>query len=143
NHVTIEGDTALAFSEDVGERFEAYHWHVQRADPYDHESIATALSAAIAETARPSLIITRSHIGYGAPHKQDTREAHGEPLGPEEVKATKKFYGWPEDAQFLVPDGVYQQFQNGIGKRGAAARSAWQKLFDEYRAKFPELVAQL
>jgi transketolase len=110
NHVTIEGDTELAFSEDVGRRFEAYHWHVQRADPYDRADVEAALVRAVDETTRPSLIMVRSHIGYGAPHKQDTREAHGEPLGADEVAAAKRALGWPVEPPFLIPDGVRERF---------------------------------
>src|SRR5258706_14019724 len=104
NHVTIEGDTALAFTEDVGHRFEAYGWHVSHADPYDHDALSHAIDEAIAERARPSLIVTPSHIGYGAPHKQDTREAHGEPLGAEEAPAAQRAPGWPRTPPFPVPD---------------------------------------
>jgi len=110
NHITIEGDTALAFGEDVGRRFEAYGWHVERADPYDHAALTAALERAVAETARPSLVITRSHIAYGAPHKQDSREAHGEPLGPEEAAAAKQALGWPAAPPFLVPAEVRERF---------------------------------
>jgi len=110
NHVTIEGDTALAFSEDVARRFEAYGWQVQRADPYDHAAVAAALEHALADADHPSLIITRSHIGYGAPHKQDSREAHGEPLGPAEAAAAKQALGWPASPPFLVPDEVRERF---------------------------------
>jgi transketolase len=111
NHITIEGNTALAFAEDVGKRFEAYGWHVDRANPYDTQAVETALASAVAETERPSLIITRSHIGYGAPHKQDSREAHGEPLGAEEVAGAKRALGWPESPPFLIPDGVLGLFR--------------------------------
>src|SRR5216684_4224560 len=104
NHITIEGNTALAFSEDVAGRFLAYGWHVQRvSDANDRERIAEAIAIAKRIDDRPSLIIVASHIGYGAPHKQDTSGAHGEPLGEEEVKLAKRAYGWPEDAKFLVP----------------------------------------
>jgi transketolase len=144
NSITIDGKTSLAFSEDVGARYTAYGWNVLRVtDGNDLDAITKAIDAARKTTDRPTLICLKTHIGYGAPHKQDTKEAHGEPLGADEVKATKKFYGWPEDKDFYVPDGVYQQFQGGIGKRGADARAAWQKLFDEYRSKFPELAAEL
>ena len=140
NHITIEGNTALAFSEDVAARFMAYGWHVQRlADANDCERIAAAIKAAKDTTDRPSLIIIESHIGYGAPHKQDTSGAHGEPLGAEEIKATKRNYGWPEDAQFLVPDGVYQHFADGMGARGAKLRSDWEAMFAKYKAAHPEL----
>jgi len=144
NSITIDGHTSLAFSEDVAGRFTAYGWNVERvADGNDLEWIARAIDAARKVTDRPTLICLKTHIGYGSPHKQDTHSAHGEPLGADEIKLTKKAYGWPEDAQFLVPDGVYEHFRDGIGKRGGEARAAWQKLFDEYRAKFPELAAEL
>ena len=144
NSITIDGHTSLAFSEDVAGRFTAYGWNVERvADGNDLEWIARAIDAARKVTDRPTLICLKTHIGYGSPHKQDTHSAHGEPLGVDEIKLTKKAYGWPEDAQFLVPDGVYEHFRDGIGKRGGEARAAWQKLFDEYRAKFPELAAEL
>ncbi|HEV3439925.1 MAG TPA: transketolase, partial [Gemmata sp.] len=144
NSITIDGKTSLAFSEDVGARFLAYGWNVIRvADGNDLEGISRAIDAARKTTDRPTLIDLKTHIGYGAPHKQDTKEAHGEPLGADEIKLTKKFYGWPEDSQFLVPNGVYGSFQDGIGKRGAAAHTAWQKLFEEYRKKYPDLAAEL
>ncbi len=115
NHITIEGNTALAFSEDVAGRFLAYRWHVQRvSDANDRERIADAIAIAKRIDDRPSLIIIESHIGYGAPHKQDTSGAHGEPLGEEEVKLAKRSYGWPEDAKFLVPDGVYEHFAGEV-----------------------------
>ena len=101
-----------------------------------------AIDLAARETSRPTLIIVESHIGYGAPHKQDTAEAHGEPLGEEEVRATKMFYGWPADAQFLVPDGVEQHFADGVGARGTARHKDWEELFARYRVAYPELAAQ-
>ena len=124
NQITIEGSTALAFSEDVGTRFLAYGWNVLRVrDANDTEGAATSRSTSSRrETGRPTLIIVESHIGYGAPHKQDTAAAHGEPLGEEEIRGAKRFYGWPEDAKFLVPDGVYEHFAAGIGARGAKLR---------------------
>src|SRR5262245_18414303 len=144
NSISIDGPTSLAFTEDVAARFEAYHWNVLRvSDGNDLPAITEAIEAARNTTNRPTLICLKTHIGYGAPHKQDTREAHGEPLGAEEVKLTKKVYGWPEDAQFLVPDGVYDRFKQGIGKRGAEAHAAWNKLFEQYRAKFPDLAGQI
>jgi transketolase len=143
NHITIEGNTALAFTEDVGGRFMAYGWNVLRvSDANDRERIAHALEIAKTTADRPTLIIVESHIGYGAPHKQDTSGVHGEPLGAEEVKLTKRNYGWPEDAQFLVPDGVYDHFNNGIGARGAKARSEWEALFAKYKAAHPDLARQ-
>jgi transketolase len=144
NNITIDGPTKLAFTEDVAARFTAYRWNVLRvADGNDLTAIAQAIEAARQTTDRPTLICLKTHIGYGSPHRQDTREAHGEPLGVEEVKLTKKFYGWPEDAHFLVPDGVYEHFQAGIGQRGAQARAAWLQLFEQYRKQFPELAQQL
>src|ERR1700692_3644795 len=143
NKITIEGSTALAFSEDVGTRFLAYGWNVLRVrDANDRASMQMALDGFLREPGRPTLIIVESHIAYGAPHKQDTREAHGEPLGEEEVRLTKRFYGWPEDAQFLVPDGVYDVFAEHFGKRGAAAHTAWQEMFARYRTEHPDLARQ-
>jgi transketolase len=144
NGITIDGKTNLAFSEDVAGRYTAYGWNVERvADGNDLEWIARAIEAARKTTDRPTLICLKTHIGYGSPNKQDTHSAHGEPLGADEIKLTKKFYGWPEDSQFLVPDGVYDHFQAGIGKRGAQARAGWAKLFQDYKAKHPELAAEL
>jgi transketolase len=138
NHITIEGHTALAFSEDVASRFLAYGWQVQRVgDANDRERIAAALADAKRSDDRPTLIIVESHIGYGAPHKQDTSGVHGEPLGEEEVKLTKRSYGWPEDARFLVPDGVYGHFAGQIGARGAKLRGEWEALFQRYREAHP------
>ena len=144
NRITIEGKTDLAFSEDVATRFIGYGWNVTRvADANDLEMLERAFKTAQITTDRPTLIIVDSHIGYGAPKKQDTREAHGEPLGEDEIRATKRNYGWPEDAKFLVPEGVYENFQNEIGKRGVDARAAWLELFDAYKAKYPDLADQL
>lgn len=144
NRITIEGKTDLAFSEDVGMRFQSYGWNVTKvSDANDLEQLDKAYHAFLRTNDRPTLVIVDSHIGFGAPHKQDTREAHGEPLGEEEIRATKRNYGWPEDAKFLVPDGVYQRFQEGVGQRGHAAREAWLKKFREYKAKYPELADQL
>jgi transketolase len=140
NRVTIEGHTDLAFGEDVGARFLAYGWNVVRiGDANDTVRIGSALKIFRDGSDRPTLIIVDSHIGYGAPHKQDTSAAHGEPLGEDEVKLAKRFYGWPEDAKFLVPDGVYDHFRAGVGARGRAARYAWQGLFGAYRASHPGL----
>jgi transketolase len=144
NHITIEGNTSLAFTEDVGARFEAYGWRVERvADANDTGAVVEALEAFRGEHERPTFIVIDSHIGYGAPHKQDTAAAHGEPLGEEEVRETKRAYGWPEDEQFLVPDGVYEHFEGGIGARGAAAREAWLELFEGYEREHPELADHL
>ncbi len=140
NHITIEGHTALAFSEDVAARFLGYGWQVLRvSDANDRDRIADALADAKRTTDRPTLIIVESHIGYGAPHKQDTSAAHGEPLGEEEVKLTKRRYGWPEDAKFLVPDGVREHFAGNFGARGKKLRSEWLDLFGRYRAQYPDL----
>ena len=140
NHITIEGNTALAFDEDVATRFMGYGWNVTRVgDANDQAMLARAFRTFEATTDRPTLIIVDSHIAYGAPHKQDTSAAHGEPLGEDEIRLTKRNYGWPEDAKFLVPDGVYERFREGVGNRGRAAREAWMAKFSEYRAKYPEL----
>lgn len=144
NHITIEGSTGLAFSEDVGARFKAYGWDVQELpDANDTAAMTAALDKAKAVTDRPSLIIVHSVIGYGAPHKAGKKEAHGEALGEDEVKATKKAYGWPEDAHFLVPDGVYERFADGIGKRGAKAQAEWVEMFARYRKEYPELAREI
>jgi transketolase len=144
NRITIEGDTALAFSEDVATRFIAYGWKIVRVgDANDLGRLSAAFEAFQRETERPTLIIVDSHIGYGAPHKQDTSAAHGEPLGADEVRATKEAYGWPPEAQFLVPDEVRKHFAAGIGARGRALRRAWMERFDAYAARHPELAAEL
>ena len=144
NHITIEGQTSLAFTEDVAARFLAYGWNVLRVgDANDIERIEHALSVFRATKGRPTFIVLDSHIGYGAPHKQDTSAAHGEPLGDEEVRLSKRFYGWPEDAKFLVPDGVREHFAAGVGARGAEARSRWTELFAAYRAKYPDLATEI
>jgi transketolase len=144
NHISIEGDTRITFTEDVAARFLAYGWNVLRvADANDIERIEHALSVFQQTKGRPTFIVLDSHIGYGSPHRQDTAEAHGEPLGEEEVRLTKRAYGWPEDAKFLVPDGVYGHFQAGIGERGAEARKGWLKLFADYQAKFPGLADEV
>ena len=144
NHITIEGNTRITFTEDVAARFQGYGWNVLRVgDANDVERIEDALEVFRNTTGRPTLIILDSHIGYGAPHKQDTADAHGEPLGEAEVRLAKRFYGWPEDAKFLVPAGVYEHFAAGIGQRGARAHSEWLKLLDGYRAAFPELAAEI
>jgi transketolase len=140
NHVTIEGDTSLAFTEDVGRRFEAYGWQVSKADPYDHEALAHAIDGAIAETARPSLVITRSHIGYGAPKKQDTREAHGEPLGAEETAAAKRALGWPESPTFLVPPEVRALFARRA-EDVAPEAEAWRRDLARWKERHPDRAA--
>jgi transketolase len=141
NRITIDGSTDLAFREDVGRRFEAYGWHVQRVDGLDRGAIDRALTAAKAETERPSLIIGRTHIGFGSPKKQDSEEAHGAPLGADEVKATKRAYGWPEEAQFLVPDAVRGLWAE-VAARGRAAHSAWRARFAAWRTAEPEAAAE-
>ena len=144
NRITIEGHTSIAFTEDVAMRFLAYGWQVLRvSDANDIERIQHSLGRFRDNTGSPTMIILDSHIGYGSPHKQDTAEAHGEPLGEEEVRLTKRAYGWPEDAKFLVPDGVYEYFEEGIGTRGAKAHREWKKLFEAYRARYPELAAEI
>jgi len=144
NSITLDGPANWSFSEDVATRFIGYGWNVTRvSDANDLEMISRAYEVFKKTTDRPTLIIVDSHIGYGSPHKQDTNAAHGEPLGEDEVKLVKKFYGWPEDAKFLVPDGVKEHFQEVVGKRGADLRSKWSKMFNEYSQKFPELAEQL
>jgi transketolase len=144
NHVTLDGPANWSFTEDVATRFLGYDWNVLRvADANDLEMLARAYDTFLKTKDRPTLIIVDSHIGYGSPHKQDSYEAHGEPLGVDEVKLVKKFYGWPEDAKFLVPDGVYENFKEGIGKRGAALCSAWVKKLAEYEKQFPELAGEI
>ena len=143
NRVTIEGHTDITFTEDVAGRFAAYGWNVTTvADANDLEQIERALDDFHAENERPTLIVVHSHIGYGT-DVEDTPKAHGEPLGPEGVKDAKRFFGWPEDSQFLVPDGVYQHFADGIGARGKDAREAWESLFHEYARSYPELADEI
>jgi transketolase len=128
NHISIDGHTEITYSDDVAARFMGYRWNVTRVgDANDLELLTRAFQEFKEETDRPTLIIVDSHIGYGSPHKQDTAEAHGEPLGDEEVRETKRAYGWPEDAEFLIPDGVYEHFANGVGKRGARLRAEWEQ----------------
>jgi len=144
NHITIEGHTNVAFTEDVAARFLAYGWNVLRVgDANDVERIENAFNIFRKTSGRPTFIVLDSHIGYGSPHKQDTAEAHGEPLGDDEVRLTKKGYGWPEDAKFLVPDEVYEHFSAGIGARGDQARKDWTALFAAYRAKYLELAKEI
>ncbi len=142
NKISLAGTTNLTFTEDIGERFEAYDWHVQRvADGNDLAALQAALENAQAETERPSLIIVRTHIGFGSPHKQDTFEAHGSPLGVEEVKATKKNLGFPEEPAFYVPDQALERFREALTK-GSAAETAWNEKFAAYRAAHPELARE-
>jgi len=144
NHITIDGSTNISFTEDIVTRFRGYGWNVMHVtDANDEKSIGEALDTFRRTTDRPTFIILDSHIAYGAPHKQDTSAAHGEPLGEEEVRLTKRVYGWPEDAKFLVPDGVYDRFHDGIGARGKRLHSASQALWDRYRERYPDLAAEL
>jgi transketolase len=139
NTVTIEGHTDLAMSEDVATRFKAYHWNVLRLqDANDTAGFARAVEIFRRTKDRPTLIIVDSIIGYGAPHKQNTAAAHSDALGAEEVRLAKRSYGWPEDAQFLVPDGVYECFQNGIGRSGRALRDEWVNIFAAYKKQNPQ-----
>ncbi len=144
NRITIDGVTHLAYDDDVAARFMGYGWNVTRVgDANDTDLIATAFEEFKGEEGRPTLIIVDSHIGYGSPHKVDTSAAHGEPLGEEEVRETKRAYGWPEDAQFLVPEGVREHFDAGIGKRGAELSAAWEARLAEYAAANPDLAAEI
>ena len=144
NHITIEGNTRITFTEDVAARFLGYQWNVLRVgDANDLDRIEHALRVFKLTKRRPTLIILDTHIGYGSPHRQDTAAAHGEPLGVEEVKLTKRVYGWPEDAQFLVPDGVYDHFAQGVGARGAKAHAAWNDVMARYRAAHPALADEV
>jgi len=143
NKITIEGSTDLAFTEEVAGRFLSYNWNVLRVrDANDCTAMAAALQSFKDTQGSPTLIIVESHIGYGAPHKQDTAAAHGEALGEDEVRLAKKFYGWPEDAHFLVPDGVRDRFDCGFGARGRALHRDWKALHDAYAQQFPDLAAE-
>jgi len=144
NRVTLDGPAEWSFSEDVMTRFKGYGWNAAHVtDANDLDLLARGYDNFLKAKDQPTLIVVDSHIGYGSPHKQDSYEAHGEPLGEAEVKLVKKNYGWPEDAKFLVPDGVYDQFKNGVGKRGAEARAAWNAKYEEYQKQFPQLADQL
>jgi transketolase len=144
NRVTLDGPAEWSFSEDVMTRFVGYGWNVTRvSDANDLQMLGRAYDVFHHTKDRPTLVVVDSHIGYGSPHKQDSYEAHGEPLGEAEVKLVKKNYGWPEDAKFLVPDGVYDQFKNGVGKRGAEAHASWNTKFAEYKKQFPQLADQI
>jgi transketolase len=144
NDITIEGHTDLAFSDDVAARFLAYGWNVTRVgDANDTERIAQAIEAFRSANDAPILIIVNSHIGFGAPHKHDTSAAHGEPLGEEEIRLAKRSYGWPENAKFLVPDGVRERFSAGIGLRGGQLRAKWSTLVATYRTKYPDLAERI
>jgi transketolase len=143
NHISIEGNTALTYGDDVATRFASYGWTVTRVhDANDLDMLDRAFTAFKNTHDRPTMIIVDSHIAYGAPNKQDTSAAHGEPLGEEEVRLTKRRYGWPEDAKFLVPDGVREHFREGIGARGQALHSAWWAKYEEYRQQYPDLAEQ-
>ena len=144
NKITIEGHTDWAFSDDVATRFIAYGWNVTRVgDANDQEMLSRAFRTFRQTSDRPTLIIVDSHIAYGAPNKQDTSAAHGEPLGEEEIRLTKRNYGWPEDAKFYVPQGVREHFRDGIGKRGWELRRNWEEMLGRYREKYPEQAAHL
>ena len=144
NHITIEGSTTLTFTEDVAARFRGYGWNVTRvSDANDLEMLSRGYQTFLDTPDRPTLIIVQSHIGYGAPHKQDTREAHGEPLGPAEVRLAKEFYGWDPDAHFYVPDGVPAHFRAQCGRRGATLRAAWEEMRAAYGQQYPDLADQI
>ncbi len=144
NHITIDGKTRIAYGDDAAARFMGYGWNVTRVgDANDTELVAKAFEEFRGERGRPTLIIVDSHIGYGSPHKQDTAAAHGEPLGDDEVRETKRAYGWPEDAEFLVPDGVREHFAAGIGRRGAELRAAWEERLADYAKEHPDLAAEI
>lgn len=140
NHITIEGSTALSCSDSAVSRFEGYGWHVVNLGDKanDLETLTAALTTARSETERPSLIILRSHIGYGAPHRQDTPAAHGEPLGEDEIRLAKQFYGWPEEEKFLVPEEVRTHLGEAV-ERGKVLEAGWNCCFETYRKKYPEL----
>jgi transketolase len=144
NRVTLDGPASWSFSEDVMTRFVGYGWNVTRvSDANDLMMLRRGVEAALKSTDKPTLFVVDSHIGYGSPHKQDSYEAHGEPLGEEEAKLAKRSYGWPEDAKFLVPAGVYEHFRSGVGARGGKARTEWAKLFAKYSKQFPDLADSL
>jgi transketolase len=133
----------LAFDEDIGARFKAYGWAVNHVtDANDLDALASAYRWALGITDRPKFIIVDSHIAFGSPHRQDTKEAHGEALGEEEVKLTKRVYGWPEDAHFLVPDGVRENFRDGMGRRGAQLSGQWNAQFKKYSEQYPDMADQ-
>ncbi len=144
NKITIEGHTDLAFSEDVATKFIGLGWNVTRVgDANDLEMLDQAFQVFKNTHDRPTLIIVESHIAWGAPNKQDTSAAHGEPLGEDEVRLTKRAYGWPEEKKFFVPDGVYEHFREGIGRRGRELHQSWQRSFEEYRKQYPKLADDL
>jgi transketolase len=141
NHITIDGDTGLTFSENVTQRFEAYGWHVQEVDGNDLRALTNSLSAARAEISRPSLLRVRTHIAFGSPNKQDTADAHGSPLGKGEVELTKQALGWPADPDFYVPPDALYLFREAV-ERGRAQQAQWKTRFDTFQAAFPELAAE-
>ena len=141
NLITLSATTDVTFTEDVGARFEAYGWHVQRIDGQDPTAVDAALTIARAVEDRPSLIVARTHIGYGSPHKQDTWHAHGEPLGAEEVRLTKRALGWPEDRTFYVPDEALRQFRHAV-ERGAELEARWRHRVDAYGVTHPDTARQ-
>ncbi|MEX2107877.1 MAG: transketolase, partial [Solirubrobacterales bacterium] len=144
NHITIDGKTSLAYDDDVSARFMGYGWNVALVgDANDTELLARAFEEFKGEEGRPTLIIVDSHIGWGSPHKQDTPAVHGEPLGTDEVRETKRAYGWPEDAEFLVPEGVKEHFADGMGKRGAELHAKWEERLAAYAARDPGLAAEI
>jgi transketolase len=144
NKVTLDGPAAWSFSEDVMTRFVGYGWNVTRvSDANDLEMLARAYQTFQDTTDKPTLVVVDSHIGYGSPHKQDSSEAHGEPLGEQEVRLVKRNYGWPEDAKFLVPEGVIEHFREGIGSRGRDLRAQWERIFADYAKQYPELADQI
>ena len=144
NHITIDGRTEITYGDDVAARFMGYGWNVERVgDANDLGLLTNALERFQREPERPTLLIVDSHIGYGSPHKQDTAAAHGEPLGEEEVRETKRAYGWPEDAQFLVPDGVKERFAERVGRRGRELRTKWESLVEGYAGEEPELAGEI
>jgi transketolase len=144
NHISLDGPTSVTFTEDVAARFRGYRWNVLRVhDANNLESIAEALALFRETKEQPTLIILDSHIGYGSPHKIDTSAAHGEPLGEDEVRLVKRAYHWPENAKFLVPDGVMEHFADGIGQRGSKAHRDWETMFAKYRARFPDLATEI
>jgi len=144
NKISIEGHTDWAFSDDVATRFIGYGWNVTRVgDANDLDMLERAFRTAQSTGDRPTLVIVDSHIAFGAPNKQDTSAAHGEPLGEEEIRLAKRNYGWPEEAKFLVPDGVYEHFTGNMGRRGGDVRQAWMTRFDQYKAAYPELADHL
>jgi transketolase len=144
NRITIEGSTQITFTEDVAGRFRSYGWNLLRIpDANNVDQIEHTFELFRAAEGRPTFIVLDSHIGYGSPHKQDSADAHGDPLGEDEIRLVKRAYGWPEEAKFLVPGGVYERFDQGIGERGAKVRREWTTLFENYRASYPDLAAEI